>query len=108
MSGISKVLISDAIDAYENAPGVMQFAAMSAAAIVFDAHHQAQIAELRAELEESEKAINVWRGRTQRAEAAADALRNELSMILEWATSEQMPLREQEIRSIRKAMGADA
>ncbi len=30
---------------------------------------------LRAEVEENEKAINVWRGRTQRAEAEADALR---------------------------------
>lgn len=36
-----------------------------------------EISELRAEVEENEKAMNVWRGRTQRAEAEAEAYRKD-------------------------------
>lgn len=36
-----------------------------------------EISELRAEVEENEKAINVWRGRTKRAEAEAEAYRKD-------------------------------
>lgn len=41
--------------------------------------HESEIARLRAEVEENEKVINVWRGRTQRAEAEVEALRSFVS-----------------------------
>lgn len=36
-----------------------------------------EVARLSAEVEENEKAINVWRGRTQRAEAEVEAYRKD-------------------------------
>lgn len=44
---------------------------------VLHSDHEAEVARLRAEVEENEKAINVWRGRTQRAEAEAEAYRKD-------------------------------
>lgn len=44
-------LISKAIDAYENEPGVMQFPAMKAAAKVFENHFIADIEALRKDAE---------------------------------------------------------
>lgn len=43
---------------------------------VLHSDHEAEVARLRAEVEENEKAINVWRGRTQRAEAEVEWLRS--------------------------------
>lgn len=46
---------------------------------VLHSDHEAEVARLRAEVEENEKVINVWRGRTQRAEAEVEALRSFVS-----------------------------
>lgn len=39
--------------------------------------HEAEVARLRSEIEENENVINVWRGRTQRAEAEVEAYRKD-------------------------------
>lgn len=44
---------------------------------VYFTDHEAVVARLRAEVEENEKAINVWRGRTQRAEAEVEKYRTD-------------------------------
>ncbi len=44
---------------------------------VLHSDHEAEVARLRAEVEENEKAINVWRGRTQRADAEVEAYRKD-------------------------------
>lgn len=46
--------------------------------------YEAEVARLRAEVEEREKAINVWRGRTQRAEAEVEGLRKVLAPFAEY------------------------
>ena len=75
MSGISKELISEAIDAYENAPGVMQFTAMEAATKVFESHYDAEVARLRAELQNAAKAALDAVALSCEKEREADALR---------------------------------
>jgi hypothetical protein len=44
---------------------------------VYFSDHEAEVARLRAEIEENENVINVWRGRTQRAEAEVEAYRKD-------------------------------
>ncbi|WP_211260861.1 hypothetical protein [Stenotrophomonas acidaminiphila] len=56
-----------------------------------DYYDQAAIDRLTAELAENEAVINVWRGRTQRAEAERDALRVEAMLyreVIEYALAQ--------------------
>lgn len=68
------------------------------------------LAASRAEVEENEKVINVWRGRTQRAEAEAKGLSQSLTDSLE---CEEDYLREiselrAEVEGLKKLLGATA